>query len=100
MLRKFEDLFFQSEDYSSVKRARLNFGRYVLSILQEPYIKENLYEIAIMDEEDGMNFVQLPGFGFQDDDVQRFLTQETVEGIMLKLWSITGSAGEEKKFDW
>ena len=50
-----------------------------------------------MDGEDEMNFVRLPGFGFHNDDVQRYLTQEAVEGIMLKLWTITGSPGEETK---
>ena len=97
MLRKFEALCFESEDYSPVKKTRLDFGRYVLSILQERFSKEDLYEIAIMDGENEMNFVRLPGFGFQDDDVQRYLTQEAVEGIMLKLWTITGSPGEETK---
>jgi len=89
---RFDNLvFFGSPE--GIKRAKVQFGKYELSVIQEP--KKNSYEIAIFDEQG--SFVQLPGIhripvDDRDfvDDVIPYLQPEAVSAIMLKLASISG----------
>lgn len=85
---KFKDLKFESSP-EGVQRARQKFGPYELSVILEPGKK--FYEAAIFDEQ--KNFIRLPGIHINSskDDVIPYLNEENVSGIMLKLYSITGS---------
>tara|TARA_B110000238_G_scaffold191347_1_gene225485 strand:+ start:885 stop:1181 length:297 start_codon:yes stop_codon:yes gene_type:complete len=70
----------------------LDFGKYALSVItgQGAYGgSSGLYEIAIFENASG-DFVQLPGIGFTNDDVIGHLSSSSVNGIIKKMFIITG----------
>lgn len=91
---RWRDIMWETHPFSTTNFAKLNFGVYELSIVEEINEPE-LYELAIIS---GEAFVQLPGIhpevGEDEvwDDVLRFQTREEVIGIIRKLESITGKA--------
>jgi len=71
-------------------QAILNFGEYELSIVQNESSygnKQGLYEIAVF-KDNGQ--VELPGITAEGDTVKGFLTEDDVDCIIKKLYSITG----------
>jgi len=91
MALRFEDLIFRGSP-EGVFRASTVFGDYTLSIIKEP--QKTLYEAAIFK---GNDFVQLPGIHRTPtspddvvDDVIPYLSIEEVNGIMVKLHSLSG----------
>lgn len=72
-------------------QARFNFGKYILSVVQNDISygsKEGLYEISVFEED---NQIELPGITEQGDSVKGWLTKDDVNSIMKKLTSITGT---------
>lgn len=73
------------------KGCYLQFGEeYALSIItgSGSYSTESQpYEVAIFRNE---AFCRVPGISNPDDDVVGYLTEEEVNGIILKLYTITG----------
>ena len=70
----------------------LDFGKYHLSIIDDGYGREKgLLEIGLFEAEDGVATVMagLPEITGEDDTVKGFLTEEDVDGIIKKLYSIT-----------
>ena len=85
---QFTDLEF--ERAHGCARARMQFGKYQLSVIKEDL--KDWYEVAIFDDD---MFVQLPGIHpnyFDDwcDDVIPGLDQTQVQAIMIKLELIRG----------
>ena len=71
-------------------QAILNFGKYELSIIQNESSYGNaqgLYEIAVFKDGDQH---ELPGITEEGDTVKGFLTEDDVDCIIKKLYSITG----------
>ena len=71
-------------------QAILNFGKYELSIIQNESSygnKQGLYEIAVFKDGDQH---ELPGITEEGDTVKGFLTEDDVDCIIKKLYSITG----------
>ena len=75
-------------------QAVLDFGKYHLSIIDDGYGRDSgHYEIAVFEADDGVanGFVRLPGITAEDDDVLGHLTEEAVDAIIMKLYTITGT---------
>ena len=71
-------------------QAILDFGKYELSIVQNESSygnKQGLYEIAVFKDGDQH---ELPGITEEGDTVKGFLTEDDVDCIIKKLYSITG----------
>ena len=71
-------------------QAILDFGKYKLSIVQNESSygnKQGLYEIAVFKDNEQC---ELPGVTAQGDTVKGFLTEDDVDCIIKKLYSITG----------
>ncbi len=68
------------------KTAEVEFGKYWMSIVPTekslPFSKKAFYSVAILDQMN--NFVELPGIHYGGSELNR-LTQDEVEGIMVKL---------------
>jgi hypothetical protein len=82
--------FLKNRD-GSMSRARLDFGDYELSVITGPGVNSGApekYEIAIFE---GYEYVRLPGFGFRDSDVIGYLSEDEVNEIIKKLYTITGN---------
>jgi hypothetical protein len=89
MLR-FKDLVFKEDpDGLPLNSARIDYKLYTLSVVKET-LKEGTYEVAIFK---GDHFVQLPGIN-PDNDVIRYLSDNAVSNIMMKLASVTMHPGE------
>jgi hypothetical protein len=74
-------------------QAVLDFGKYHLSIIDDGYgSKQGLYEIAVFNANDGVanDFVRLPGITAENDDVFGHLTEDAVDAIIIKLFTLTG----------
>jgi len=89
-MKTFDDLTFENSP-EGIKRAKMKFGNYTLSVILEP--SKSLYEVAIFNDEG--RFIQLPGIHRvpqeeEDwiDDVIPYLSPEAVTGIMKKLQSL------------
>ena len=85
---QFTDLEF--ERAHGCARARMQFGKYQLSVIKEDH--RDWYEVAVFE---GDSFVQLPGihpnyFDDWSDDVIPGLDQTQVQAIMIKLELIQG----------
>ena len=77
----------------------LDFGKYQLSVITGGYGRADApYEIAVFDTNDGVSqgFVQLPGITGPDDDVRGYMTQENVDAVLVKLYTITGQEPQQK----
>ena len=71
-------------------QAILDFGKYELSIVQNESSygnKQGLYEIAVFKDNEQC---ELPGVTEPGDTVKGFLTEDDVDCIIKKLYSITG----------
>ena len=71
-------------------QAILDFGKYELSIVQNESSygnKQGLYEIAVFKDNEQC---ELPGITEEGDTVKGFLTEDDVDCIIKKLYSITG----------
>ena len=76
-------------------QAILDFGEYELSIIQNECSygnKQGLYEIAVFKEN---NQCELPGVTQPGDTVKGFLTEEDVNGILKKMYLITGKMPQQ-----
>ena len=76
-------------------QAILNFGEYELSIVQNESSygnKQGLYEIAVFK---GNQQHELPGVTQPGDTVKGFLSEEDVNGILKKMYLITGKLPEQ-----
>mgnify|MGYP001581152799 FL=1 len=81
---------FNKRDYGP-DHITLDFGKYELSVITGKGAyggSAGMYEIAIFEDGD---FVRLPGIGFDGDDVIGHLTSQRVNGIIKKMFSITGN---------
>lgn len=70
-------------------QAILNFGKYELSIVKNECSyggKQDKFEIAVF-ENDSM--VELPGITAEGDTVKGFLTEQAVDAIIKKMYTIT-----------
>jgi len=73
-------------------QAILDFGAYQLSIINNESSygnKQRLYEIAVFDSSSEQ--VNLPGITNENDTVKGFLTEQEVDAIITKMYSITGN---------
>lgn len=71
----------------------LDFGSYQLSIINDGYGRDRgLYEIAVFESNDGLSggFARLPSITGVDDDVVGYLSEDDVNGIIKKLYFVTG----------
>ena len=86
---QWSDIDWSKHDLMPSQQARLQIGRYSLSIISE-VSNSSLYECAIFVQD---RFVHVKGIHPEgaewQDDVLRYLTQEEVLGIVRKLESIT-----------
>ena len=76
-------------------QAILDFGKYELSIVQNDCSygnKQGLYEIAVFK---GNEQHELPGVTQPGDTVKGFLTEEDVNGILKKMYLITGQEPQQ-----
>jgi hypothetical protein len=76
-------------------QAILDFGKYELSIIQNESSygnKQGLYEIAVFKDSEQC---ELPGVTEPGDTVKGFLTEEDVNGILKKMYLITGKMPEQ-----
>ena len=73
----------------------LKFGDYDLSIIKDGYGGDRgMYEIGVFKDR---NMVELPGVTAEGDTVRGFLTESDVDGILLKMYSITKADPERIK---
>lgn len=71
----------------------LDFGQYHISIIDDGYGRDRgLFEIGLFDALDGVatDMTSLPGITNEDDTVRGYLSEEEVNAILKKLYSITG----------
>jgi hypothetical protein len=76
-------------------QAILDFGKYELSIIQNESSygnKQGLYEIAVFKDSEQC---ELPGVTEPGDTVKGFLTEEDVNGILKKMYLITGKMPQQ-----
>lgn len=76
-------------------QAILDFGEYELSIIQNDCSyggDRGLYEIAVFKNGDQY---ELPGITVKGDTVKGFLSEEDVNGILKKMYLITGKMPEQ-----
>lgn len=91
---KFKDIKFNETDMPKGIQAMIHFGDYDLSIVKSDFSyggKSGLYEVAVF-KGDGQ--VELPGITEQGDTVKGFLNESNVEGIIKKMFTITGINAE------
>lgn len=70
-------------------QAILDFGKYELSIIKNDCSyggTRGLYEIAVFENS---NMVELPGITAEGDTVKGFLTEQAVDAIIKKMYTIT-----------
>jgi hypothetical protein len=82
----------------TMKRVVLDFGKYHLSVITGGIGNtEAPYEIAVLNSKDGVarGFVQLPGITGPDDDVRGHMTEEDVDAVLVKLYTITGEEPQQ-----
>ena len=90
LMLKFKDIVFkEDQDGLPLTSARIDYKMYTLSVVKET-LKEGTYEVAIFKGDD---FVQLPGIN-PHNDVIRYLSDNAVSNIMMKLASVTMHPGE------
>ena len=85
-------------DYGTGTQTLLDFGKYQLSVITGGYGRaEAPYEIAVFAANDGVAgaFVRLLGITGPDDDVRGYMTQEDVDAVLVKLYTITGQEPQQ-----
>ena len=91
---RFEDVIMDYDPGAKGVFGLVEYGPYELSIVKHDGSyggKMGLYEIAII--KDG-EFTELPGITTTGDSVKGFLTEEEVDAIMIKMYSLTGENGK------
>jgi len=86
----FNDITFNETLIPKGIQAKVRFGGYDLSILQNEVSyggRQGLYEIAVF-KGDGQ--VEMPGITEEGDTVKGFLTESDVESILKKMYTVTG----------
>ena len=92
---KLKDFQLLETDVPKGVQAIVNFGKYELSIVNNEASygnKQGLYEIAVF--KDGEQ-TELPGITQTGDTVKGFLTNEDVDAILTKMYTITGTEGKQ-----
>ena len=92
-MEKFDDLEFVK--FLDGVSATATYGEYELSVVRHSgsYGNSNgLYEIAVFK---GNDMVEMPGITAEGDTVKGFLTEEDVNGILKKMYLITGKMPEQ-----
>ena len=87
---RFEDVTMNYNETLNGVTGRVNYGDYELSIVKHSHSyggEHGLYEIAVYK---GDNQVELPGITEPNDTVRGFLTEQEVDGIMIKMYTISG----------
>ena len=85
---RFKDLKFTPTNAPKGAQSVLHFGDYELSIINTGYgADQGLYEIGCFQHG---KFVELPGITETGDTVKGFLSEQEVDGIMIKMYTITG----------
>ena len=90
---RFNKLKFQNTTVPKGVQARVDFGKYELSIVKNEISygnRQGKYEIAVFE---GNDQVELPGITEPGDTVKGFLTEKDVDGIMLKMVFVTRKDG-------
>ena len=92
---KLKDFQLLETDVPKGVQAIVNFGKYELSIVNNEASygnKQGLYEIAVF--KDGEQ-TELPGITQTGDTVKGFLTNEDVDAILTKMYTITGKEAKQ-----
>ena len=92
---RFSDVKMIEQDTPKGEQAVLDYGSYQLSIIRNEMSYGNdqqPYEIGAFSTVDGVTvgMTELPGITAEGDTVRGFLNAEEVDGIMLKMYTITG----------
>ena len=91
---RFANLKFINTTVPKGVQARVDFGKYELSIVKNDASygnKQGKYEIAVFEGDDQ---VELPGITEPGDTVKGYLTEKQVDGIMLKMVFVTRNDGK------
>lgn len=91
---KFAQLKFLKTNMPKGIQARVDFGKYELSVVKNSASYGNqhgLYEIAVFEEN---KQVELPGITQEGDTVKGFLNEADIDGIMLKMSFATRTEGK------
>jgi hypothetical protein len=77
-------------------QAVLDFGKYHLSIVKSDFSyggSQGKYEIGVFNANDGVasDMVELPGITNEGDTIKGWLTEAEVDGIIMKLYTATGT---------
>ena len=89
-MTKFKSSFDRTEHAG--RQIILDFGKYHLSIIDDGYGRDSgLYEICAFNASDGVatGMTELPGITAEGDTVQGYLTEADVDGIIMKMYTIT-----------
>lgn len=97
---RFSDVKMIEQDTPKGEQAILDYGSYQLSIIRNEMSYGNdqqPYEIGVFAAADGVagRMTELPGITAKGDTVRGFLNAEEVDGIMLKMYMITGKAATQ-----
>jgi len=87
---RFEDVTMNYNEMLNGVMGRVNYGEYELSIVKHAHSyggEQGLYEIAVFK---GNEQVELPGITNSNDTVRGFLSEQEVDGIMVKMYTISG----------
>lgn len=90
---RFNNLKFINTNVPKGVQARVDFGKYELSIVKNEISygnKQGKYEIAVFE---GNDQVELPGITEQGDTVKGYLDETDVNAILMKLFAVTGKEG-------
>ena len=88
---RFEDVTMIYNETLNGVTGRVNYGNYELSIVKHAHSyggEQGLYEIAVYK---GDNQVELPGITEPNDTVRGWLTEQEVDGIMVKMYLVTSN---------
>jgi len=84
---RFKDLKFTPTNMPKGAQSILHFGDYELSIINTGYgADQGLYEIAVIKHG---NLVEMPGITDEGDTVKGFLSEQEVDGIIIKMYTIS-----------
>ena len=90
---RFNNLKFINTTVPKGVQARVDFGKYELSIVKNEVSygnRQGKYEIAVYQGDDQ---VELPGITEQGDTIKGFLSESDVNSILMKLFAVTGEEG-------
>lgn len=93
---RFEDVTMNYNEMLNGVTGRVDYGEYELSIVKHAHSyggEQDLYEIAVFKDN---NQVELPGITSPNDTVRGFLTEQDVDGIMVKMHLVTKNYGVQQ----